>query len=132
MSIKNPGKPANKTFAARIQRATQMVYLFGASEKEVAETLGIKVRTLHKWQRRAEWDRAIAAMRDARNKLAFDRLSLMPDKAVTALDHLLECENPAVRLQAATWILQRQTLGISHDARTEFELFVRSATGHGD
>jgi transposase-like protein len=132
MSIKDTKKTTNGTLAARIERAAQMVYLQGAKECEVAAALGIKPVTLRDWKRRPEWRRAIAALREAQNGIALDRLSLLTDKAVTALDHSLESENPTVRLKAATWVLERQALAGGDDVSTEFELFVRGATGHVD
>ncbi len=122
-------KPTNGTLAARVERAAQMVYLTGAREVEVAEALGIKPTTLRDWKRRPEWGRAVAALKEAQDRLAADRLALMTEKAVSALEQSLASANPTVRLKAAIWVLERSDMGAGAEAPSEFELHLRGVAG---
>ena len=124
-------KPAGETLAARVERTAQMTYLTGAGEVEVAGELGIKPTTLRDWKRRPEWGRAVAALREAQNQLVADRLALMTEQAVGALEQSLASPNPTVRLKAAVWVLERAELGVVAEVPSAFELHVRGTAGRG-
>jgi hypothetical protein len=124
-------KPVEPTLAARIERAAHMVYLHGAKEDEVANALGIKGVTLRDWKLRPEWSAAIATLRETQLRIASDRLLMLTEKAVQAVEESLGSDNPTVRLKAATWVLERADLGLGNDGPTEFEMYVREVRVRG-
>lgn len=108
-----------------------MVYLHGAKESEIADSLGIKPATLRDWKKRPEWAGTVLRLRDEQRAIASDRLSFLTDKAVTALQQSLDSDNQTVRLKAAMWVLERVDLAESYNGPTEFEFLIKSSESHG-
>jgi len=97
----------NTTLAARIERAAHLVYTEGATEAEIADAVGIKPVTVRDWKKRPEWEAAIADLRAIQFEHASQRLASLTEKAVSAIDETLACDNLPLRFKAATWLLER-------------------------
>jgi hypothetical protein len=107
---KLPAKANSESLVARIERAAHMVYMEGATEAQISEAFGIKGVTLRDWKKRPEWEAAISELKGHQRKLVFNRLSFLTEKAVTAIEELLDSPNDSVKLKAAEWVLERGPL----------------------
>ena len=92
----------NTTLAARVQRAAHLAYIEGATEDEIADAVGIEPVTVRDWKKRPEWEAAIAELRAIQLEHASQRLASLTEKAVSAIDETLACDNLPLRFRAAT------------------------------
>jgi transposase len=127
-------KAKSETLAARVERAAQMVYLDGATEVQISKSFKISQVTVRDWKRRSEWGDAIVKLREHQQKVVLDRLALLTERAADAVEECLNSENDAVKLKAATWVLERGEALQSENNRStglgEVEQFMKMVTGH--
>ena len=74
--------------------------------------------------------------RDHQQKLVIDRLTLLTERAADAVKECLGSENDAVKLKAATWVLERgEALHIESNRANDIgdvERFMKLVTDHAN
>jgi transposase-like protein len=78
----------------------------GSTVEAVAEQVGVSRQTVHKWMTRPDFKAAIDEARRLVIQTAFDSMSAIVSKAVTAIKELLESPIPMIRLRSAELVLR--------------------------
>ncbi len=74
---------------------------------KINKAIGIKWVISRDWKKLSEWNAAIAKHREYQNKLVVDRFIQLTERATDVIEECLNSENDAVKLKAATWVLER-------------------------
>ena len=101
---------ANEVFLTPQQVTALPLLASGAKKKDAAATAGVCPQTISTWLQEPHFSAALRTQREKLAALASDRLRDATDAAVNTVVKLMESNSEAIKLKAATYILDRVVL----------------------